>query len=156
MALKIYGPGCYHTCKKATGDCDACGDGYCCSQEKSGCPKTVDAVLAATKAEETKKDYCVTLTSISSGYYEKVSAFEESWIFIISDTCDNKNMMKIFSGYTTNTIEDEKIDIDLTEIYIRSGEEKCWEECHKESFCAAALWDSPKCTLKERVIFVQH
>ena len=65
-------------------------------------------------------------------------------------------MMKIFSGYTTNTIEDEKLDIDLTEISILSGgEEQCWEECHKESFCAAAVWDkySPKCTLKERVIF---
>ena len=63
-------------------------------------------------------------------------------------------MMKIFSGYTTNTFEDGKIDIDLIEISIRSNEEeKCWEECHKESLCAAALWDSPLCTLKERVFF---
>ena len=63
-------------------------------------------------------------------------------------------MMKIFSDYTTNSVEDEKIDIDLTEISILSGEEEqCWEECHKETFCAAAVWDSPKCTLKERVIF---
>ena len=75
--MKIYGPGCYHTCNKETGECDACGDGYCCSQEKSGCPKTVDTVLAAAKADETKKDYCVTLTSIPSGYYEKFSAFED-------------------------------------------------------------------------------
>ena len=65
-------------------------------------------------------------------------------------------MMKIFSGYITNTIEDEKIDIDLTENPLDMiGEEKCWKKCHKEAFCAAAVWDTSlhKCSLKERVIF---
>lgn len=75
MSLQIYGPGCYNTCNKETGKCDACGDGYCCSQEETGCPKTVDSVLAATKADETKKDYCVTLTNIPSGYYEEFTVY---------------------------------------------------------------------------------